>query len=541
MKWNGKVKIQPEPPASVSFAPSSAESGGSRELDPGEVSHRLRTGRPSLGSLLTEAGLVTEDAVKTALGEGIRTGERLGEVLVRHGWVTDEAIAELLAKQWQVPFLKTAALSVDPMAMRQIPLPVARELDAVPIGFEADGVVLAIAEPSEEMFRKLGERIRDASYVVIARSALDALLESRLFSANPIDENVVSAEDTAAPSAWPPEEDAVAPDASNTFGTTTVEPTAQPFEPFGLPPAEALADPSDSFGTDRIDPIGGLSSLTGDEAAEETGDETTAEETGDETTAEETGDETTAEETGDESADETELHHDDRFVAPAEAWPSSGDGSPTVDEDAEQVEPVDTGAERGAEPAPVVLPVLESNDIPTGIGTTLAAIEATSTEIAHVREEVLALGRALSHAQEQLAERDAQLSHAQEQLAERDAQLSHAQEQLAERDAQLEAVQAAYDQESETVRRLEEELANQSAAVGAVKEQIAKLTQTVDLIAETGHPETSDTAHADTDTAHPETSDTGDADTFDAGDADGSDTERFDTRTTTGPLWPVVE
>src|SRR5580765_4880912 len=156
------------------------------EDDPAKLSHRLRSGRPSLGSLLVGAGHVTEDQVKDALAEGIRTGERLGEVLVRRRVVTDEVIAELLASQWQVPFVKTAALSVDPTAIRQFPHRVARELDAVPIGFERDGVVLvAIAEPSEDTFRRLGERLPDSSCVVIARSALDSLLESRLYAAAP--------------------------------------------------------------------------------------------------------------------------------------------------------------------------------------------------------------------------------------------------------------------------------------------------------------------------------------------------------------------
>src|SRR5690348_1678735 len=101
----------PAPPPAPAPAPAAAPAW---EDDSTELSHRLRSGRPSLGSLLVGAGHVTEDQVKDALAEGIRTGERLGEVLVRRRVVTDEVIAELLASQWQVPFVKTAALSVDP-------------------------------------------------------------------------------------------------------------------------------------------------------------------------------------------------------------------------------------------------------------------------------------------------------------------------------------------------------------------------------------------------------------------------------------------
>jgi hypothetical protein len=191
------------------------------EDDPTELSQRLRSGRPSLGSLLVEAGHVTEDQVNDALAEGIRTGERLGEVLVRRGEVSEQVIAELLANQWQVPFVKTAALSVDPKAIRQFPHRVARELDAVPIGFELDGaVIVAMAEPSEDTFRELSERLPGCSCVVIARSALDSLLESRLYAAPPPREGELSLD---------PEPVAVEPSTPEPFASgfvTDIEPTA---------------------------------------------------------------------------------------------------------------------------------------------------------------------------------------------------------------------------------------------------------------------------------------------------------------------------
>src|SRR5207244_10380150 len=51
--------------------------------------------RVPLGRLFVNAGLLTETQVDDALREGSQTGERLGEVVVRRGLVTEEKVAQL--------------------------------------------------------------------------------------------------------------------------------------------------------------------------------------------------------------------------------------------------------------------------------------------------------------------------------------------------------------------------------------------------------------------------------------------------------------
>ena len=66
-------------------------------LDPGaengaperDVQNGLVVVRPALGTMLVEAGLVTSEQIRTAMDESTRTDERLGEVLLRHGWVSE--------------------------------------------------------------------------------------------------------------------------------------------------------------------------------------------------------------------------------------------------------------------------------------------------------------------------------------------------------------------------------------------------------------------------------------------------------------------
>ena len=132
--------------------------------------------RPSFGALLVRAGIASDGDVKEALAEGMRTGERLGEVVIRKGWATEERIAQVLAEQWQLPFVEAHEAAVDPGALQRVPLAVAQELGALPIGFDGTTVVLAIAEPNEDLFAAVKSRVGDASFVVVAHSVLEPLI-----------------------------------------------------------------------------------------------------------------------------------------------------------------------------------------------------------------------------------------------------------------------------------------------------------------------------------------------------------------------------
>jgi len=137
-----------------------------------------RLQRPSFAALLVRAGLASDQEARDAVTEGLGTGERLGEVVIRKGWATEEQVAQLLAEQWQLPFMAAASISVDPIALQQVPLAVAQRLGGLPIGFDGERVILAIAEPTEDLFAEAEaeDRVGDASFVVVARSVLEPLL-----------------------------------------------------------------------------------------------------------------------------------------------------------------------------------------------------------------------------------------------------------------------------------------------------------------------------------------------------------------------------
>ena len=67
--------------------------------------------RPLLGTILADRGLIDPGRLAEALAEAQATGRRVGEVLLRKGWVYEQELARALASQYELEYvdLETAA------------------------------------------------------------------------------------------------------------------------------------------------------------------------------------------------------------------------------------------------------------------------------------------------------------------------------------------------------------------------------------------------------------------------------------------------
>jgi hypothetical protein len=134
--------------------------------------------RASLVSLLVEAGIASEEQLQLVLAEGLATGERLGDAVVRQGWIDQVGLARVLARQWGLSFLEDAEAQPKPQLPPGFAAERAFELQACPItgGGEA-GVLVAVAEPREERFTAVREQLGgEAVFVVVAQATLERLL-----------------------------------------------------------------------------------------------------------------------------------------------------------------------------------------------------------------------------------------------------------------------------------------------------------------------------------------------------------------------------
>lgn len=100
-----------------------------------------------LGQRLIEAGLIDEAKLQTAMREQQRTREHLGSILIRLGFVNEEAVAAALAAQARVKYIDLGQYSPQPEATQLVQENFARKHRVVPISFVGNTLVVAMADP----------------------------------------------------------------------------------------------------------------------------------------------------------------------------------------------------------------------------------------------------------------------------------------------------------------------------------------------------------------------------------------------------------
>lgn len=101
-----------------------------------------------LGDLLVEAGAVARNTLDAALEEQKISRMRLGEILIKNGWLTERQLAEALSKQLKLPIVSLAQYKPTKEAIRAIPESVAQRLEIVPLAIQESGkIAIAMSDP----------------------------------------------------------------------------------------------------------------------------------------------------------------------------------------------------------------------------------------------------------------------------------------------------------------------------------------------------------------------------------------------------------
>ena len=139
--------------------------------------------RVPLGRLLVDAGFLTRTQLDDCLFEGSKTGERIGEVVVRRDLATEDDIARLLAEQWGLDYVERSAIWFDGNALAKLSKEDAQRWEALPTRIEGGRVVVAVAEPTEQRLAAVRDLIGEETVlIVVPKSALDAGLRSSLLA-----------------------------------------------------------------------------------------------------------------------------------------------------------------------------------------------------------------------------------------------------------------------------------------------------------------------------------------------------------------------
>ena len=100
-----------------------------------------------MGEMLLEAGLLTEEQLRLALGDHKKFGLKLGQFLVHQGILSESEIVELLSRQLKVAKYRPDKYPVDLGLSKIIPADISQKYQVVPLRKKGQLLVIAMTDP----------------------------------------------------------------------------------------------------------------------------------------------------------------------------------------------------------------------------------------------------------------------------------------------------------------------------------------------------------------------------------------------------------
>ena len=151
--------------------------------------------KPLLGQILVEQGYILPEQLNLALKEQTATNLRIGETLVKNGWISEKDLAEAISKQTNLPFVSLSMFRPMEEAIDAIPENMARRLEVVPLSINENSNKLTIAVSDPFNILALDE-IRmitgmDVDVVIATLSDIKRAIETLYALRSSIDEALV--------------------------------------------------------------------------------------------------------------------------------------------------------------------------------------------------------------------------------------------------------------------------------------------------------------------------------------------------------------
>ena len=102
-----------------------------------------------LGEVLVEEGIVDPQQLELGLQEQRRTGELLGNVLVRLGIVTRKELSRAMAYTSDLPFVDLKHTHIDPNSIKLVPKDLAKKYKLIPFGLQDNMLRVAMDNPND--------------------------------------------------------------------------------------------------------------------------------------------------------------------------------------------------------------------------------------------------------------------------------------------------------------------------------------------------------------------------------------------------------
>src|SRR5581483_3103003 len=101
-----------------------------------------------LGDRLVAEKLISSEQLQRALAEQKGSADKLGTILVRLGFITEDSLVSFLSKQYSIPAITVAQVDPDPDVLKLVPEQIAKKHSVLPIKRMGNTLTLAMADPT---------------------------------------------------------------------------------------------------------------------------------------------------------------------------------------------------------------------------------------------------------------------------------------------------------------------------------------------------------------------------------------------------------
>jgi hypothetical protein len=101
-----------------------------------------------LGELLLRDQIISPEQLQRAQEESKKSGERLGNTLVKVGAIQEDDLTQFLSKQYGVPAINLAEFDIDRDVTSLVPKEVVERHRVIPVNRAGSSLIIAIADPS---------------------------------------------------------------------------------------------------------------------------------------------------------------------------------------------------------------------------------------------------------------------------------------------------------------------------------------------------------------------------------------------------------
>lgn len=105
--------------------------------------------KQKLGDILLQAGYITDKQLEECLAEQKTSGKRLGNILVEKGYVTEQSLIEVLEFQLGVPHVILSKRQIDPEVIKAVPEHIVKKYKVFPVEKRGNILTLGMLDPTD--------------------------------------------------------------------------------------------------------------------------------------------------------------------------------------------------------------------------------------------------------------------------------------------------------------------------------------------------------------------------------------------------------